>query len=195
MSWTVSASVSGTSLITMIPGGTPRRCSKTNCPISRRPCGRWGSGLPRHRTRKPRSGRDEFLPRTQCASDFAGGSANRQYRSEQEIDGHGRIPGLHLGDARLTRANQLGYTSLRQLATDSELAQAASKSQLHFDESRLLLALSKELGGRSDPPTAGRQTGLTSTIHCEPHSKILIAIQPQLAGLDDLLRGLSAFLC
>ena len=60
-----------------------------------------------------KSGGREFLARSKGANDFGGRTTDRQHRPQQEVDAYGRISGLHLRNARLTRADQLGHSALR----------------------------------------------------------------------------------
>src|SRR5207245_11045246 len=81
------------------------------------------------------------------------------------VDAHGRISRLHLRNARLTRADQLGHPTLRQFPADPKGMQAAGQGELHFDERSLLLVEAQKLSGRPNLPSSTFKTSRLRAVH------------------------------
>src|SRR2546428_6045427 len=107
----------------------------------------------------------ELLARSKRADYCGGRTSYRQHGPEQEVNAHRRISRLHLRNARLTRANQLGHATLRQFPADPKCVQAASEGELHFDERSLLLVEAQKLSGRANLPTRTFKTSLLRAVH------------------------------
>src|SRR5438093_3906167 len=107
----------------------------------------------------------ELLARSKRADYCGGRTTYRQHGPEQEVDAHRRISRLHLRNARLTRANQLGHATLRQFPADPQCVQAASQGQFHFDECSLLLVEAQKLSRRANLPSRTFKTCLLRAVH------------------------------
>src|SRR5438128_7197686 len=107
----------------------------------------------------------EFLARRKGADYFGGRTTNRQHGPEQEVDAHRTISRLHFRNARLTGANQLGQSALRQLAADAKRMQAASQGELHLDERSFLLVEPEKFSGRANFPSGRFKTSLFRAVH------------------------------
>ena len=149
----------------------PRRRTPTGCSSLSRVCPLCCAATPTHSAnlRVPESpcwlGRDALLARSKRADYCGGRTTDRQHGPQQEVDAHGRISRLHLRNARLTRANQLGHPTLRQFAADPKGMQATGEGQLHLDECGLLLAEAEKLSGRANLSPGSFKTSLFRAVH------------------------------
>ncbi len=83
---------------------------------------------------------------------FASRGAKDQQRSDQEVQRHGGIASLHLGDARLARLEAPGEVSLRETPAPPPFAQACGQSRLEIDIRSLLGAQAQKFLGSPDLP-------------------------------------------
>src|SRR2546430_5262902 len=81
------------------------------------------------------------------------------------ISSYGGSYRLHFRQARLTRANQLCHSALRQIPADPKCMQTASETEFHFDERSLLLVEAQELSGRANLPSRTFKTSLLRAVH------------------------------
>src|SRR2546425_339232 len=115
--------------------------------------------------RRARLGGRQLLARGESADHYRGRTPDRQHGPQQEVDAYGRISRLHFRNARLTGANQLGQSALRQLAADAKRMQAASQGELHLDERSFLLVEPEKFSGPANFPSGRFKTSLFRTVH------------------------------
>ncbi len=105
------------------------------------------------------------LRRSNGPRQVALGGAEREERPDQEVEGHGRVAGLHLGDAGLAGLEPLRQIDLRQLQRFAPLAQSAAERELEFDEAGLLRRQAEKLRGAADLPALALQPLSLRLIH------------------------------
>ena len=106
-------------------------------------------------------------------SEIALGGVEREERSDQEVEGHGRVAGLHLRDAGLAGPQLLRQLDLRQLQRLTPLAQPAAERELELDETGLLRRQAEKLRGRADLPAPLRQLLSLYLIHRRRYTRPL----------------------
>ena len=92
------------------------------------------------------------LRRGDSPREVAPGGTEREQRSDQKVEGHGRVAGLHLGDTRLAGLKPLRQVDLRQFQRFASPAQPAAERELKLDEAGLLRRQAEKLRGRADLP-------------------------------------------
>src|ERR1700687_1925200 len=94
--------------------------------------------------------------------------------AEEQIEGDGGISSLHLGDARLARANELGESGLGQMSGLPAQAQALSQCEPKLDEFGFLFGESQELAGGTDLPACCLEFPLLCAFHGSPHVFVVV---------------------
>ncbi len=97
--------------------------------------------------------------------EIALGGAEREERTDQEVEGHGGVAGLHLGDTGLTGLEPVRQVDLRQLQHFAPLAQPAAERELELDEAGLLVREAEKLRGAADLPALALQPLPLRLIH------------------------------
>jgi len=138
---------------------TPSSASAPRSPLTRHPLGRaWGHWA-----------LDDLC-------ELASRGSRGDQGAKEQIEGDGRISSLHLGDSGLAGANELGESSLGQVASLPALPQSPSQREPELNEFGFLFRKSQELAGGADLPARRFEPFLLRTSHRLPH---VLVVEPQ----------------
>src|SRR5688572_17358393 len=110
-------------------------------------------------------GTREFFAWCERVGDLALTEACSEQSVDQEVEGDGRIAGLHLGHPGLAGLHELGEIRLGQIASLTGLAEPRAERELHLDERFLCRREAQEIRSRADSPTCSFKTLTFAPFH------------------------------
>ena len=119
--------------------------------------------------------------------EFAPGCSRGYQGAEEQVEGDGRVGGLHLGDAGLAGADELGEAGLGQVSGLSSQPQSLGERESEFDELGFLLGESQELADCTNLPARCLEFLSFRALHRSPHVFVVMSQSPP-AILDYDLR-------